>query len=481
MNMNKLFCVALLFCLAFCMSGRVVIYPVPSEAPVNRSFGLEVRDAGVSGAEWSPVGLYNVRVDETVGGKHSVRNSSMAIFDFDGSVEVKVTARGRVIESARVRPLARGIEVKSLNDSVFVFTLDKPENLSVEVNGDIFDNIQLFAGAIQTDIPVGRELRKLRKDRNFLYFAPGYHRLPEPLKVRDNQRVCIAGGAYIDGVINVDTVSNVRIWGRGVVYPSRTAGIYVRNSRNVEIDGIMTTQLPVGGSDSVKINNVKVISYYGWGDGFNVFASGNVSYDNVFARTSDDCTTVYCTRKDFNGSARNIRMENSTLWADVAHVIEIGLHGNVEQPDSAVNLLYRNIDVLDEKEMQLDYQGVMSIDVGDNNLVKNVTFENIRIENIRQGRLLSMRLCWNKKYCGAPGRGIENVTFKDITYNGDNAEISLILGYDENRRVRNVTFDNLVINGVRYSDDMPGKPGWYKTSDMARIYVGEHVDNVIFK
>lgn len=477
--MKRFFIASMLAACVSTISARVVTYPIPDGAPVNRSFSLEVRD-NLPGSDWVGVDLYNVKVDETVGGKHSVRNSSMAIFDFDGEVEVRVTAHGRTVNEARVRPLSREISAQS-GDSTVTFTLDRPGNFSVEVNGDIFDNIQLFAGAIPADVPTERELKKLRKDRNFVYFAPGYHKLDTPLKVKDNQRVYIAGGAFIDGVINVDTVANVKIWGRGVVYPSREAGMYVRNSRNVEIDGIMTTQLPVGGSDSVKINNVKVISYYGWGDGFNVFASSNVHYDGVFARTSDDCTTVYCTRKGFTGSARNITMENSTLWADVAHVFEIGLHGNVEQPDSAVNLLYRNIDVLDEKEMQLDYQGVMSIDVGDNNLVKNVTFDNIRIENFRQGRLLSLRLCWNKKYCGAPGRGIEDITFKDITYNGDNSEISLIVGYDETRRIKNVTFENLVINGVRYSDDMPGKPGWYKTSDLARIYVGEHVENVIFK
>ncbi len=49
------------------------------------------------------------------------------------------------------------------------------------------------------------------------------------------------------------------------------------------------------------------------------------------------------------------------------------------------------------------------------------------------------------------------------------------------RRVSGITFDNLVINGVRISDDMPGKPKWYKTGDMARIFIGEHVDGVVFK
>ena len=49
------------------------------------------------------------------------------------------------------------------------------------------------------------------------------------------------------------------------------------------------------------------------------------------------------------------------------------------------------------------------------------------------------------------------------------------------RKVSGITFDNLVINGVKISDDMPGKPKWYKTGDMARIFIGEHVENVVFK
>ena len=75
----------------------------------------------------------------------------------------------------------------------------------------------------------------------------------------------------------------------------------------------------------------------------------------------------------------------------------------------------------------------------------------------------------------------KNVLFKDITYNGKNTGLSIISGYDETRTVSDITFDNLVINGQHISDTMPGKPAWYKTGDMARIYIGEHVNNVIFK
>ena len=129
----------------------------------------------------------------------------------------------------------------------------------------------------------------------------------------------------------------------------------------------------------------------------------------------------------------------------------------------------------------MDYQGCMAINAGDNNLVRNVLFENIRIENFRQGQLLNLRIFYNKKYCQAPGRGIENVWFKDIDYQGTRAELSIISGYNEERKVKNIHFKNLMINGIHISDDMPGKPKWYKTGDMARIFIGEHVEDVSFE
>ncbi|KAA5421554.1 glycosyl hydrolase family 28 protein, partial [Bacteroides cellulosilyticus] len=213
----------------------------------------------------------------------------------------------------------------------------------------------------------------------------------------------------------------------------------------------------------------------------NVFASNNVLYDGVFCRNSDDCTTVYGTRMGFTGGCKNITMQNSTLWADVAHPIFIGIHGNTKNPEVLENLNYINIDILDHKEKQLDYQGCLAINAGDNNLIRNVRFENIRIEDFRQGQLVNLRIFFNEKYCTAPGRGIENILFKDISYTGENAEVSMIIGYDKERKVKNIRFENLTINGEVIYDDMPNKPKWYKTGDMARIFVGEHTESVTFE
>jgi len=51
---------------------------------------------------------------------------------------------------------------------------------------------------------------------------------------------------------------------------------------------------------------------------------------------------------------------------------------------------------------------------------------------------------------------------------------------DETRKVKNIVFENLKINGEVISDDMPAKPKWYKTSDFAGMFVGENVEELKF-
>ncbi len=478
--MNRTLIALMAFASSVYAYSEIKVYPAPEEAKMNSSFSVEVSQPDT---DWLSVPVYNVMVDR-VDEKHNVENSSMAYFDFSGNVNVRVISNGQRVESARVRPLSYEIS-PSIKGDTLEFSIDRPWLLSVEVNGNIFDNLQLFANPIETDVPAN--VSKFKKNKNNIYFGPGYHKLDSTLVLGSNQEVYVAGGAYIDGDIEIRDAQNVKLHGRGMIYPSRKIGIYVKNSRNVEISGVFTTQCAVGGSNSVEISNVKVMSYYGWGDGFNVFASNDVHYDGVFARTSDDCTTIYATRKGFVGGCKNIVTENSVLWADVAHPFMIGLHGSAKEigPDAPSDViedvLYRNIDVLDMKEKQIDYQGVFAIVAGDNNIVRDVTFENIRVEDFRQGKLFDIRMAWNQKYCAAPGKAIENITFKDIYYNGDKSELSLIIGYDESRKIKGIHFDNLVINGVKISDSMPGKPSWYKTGDMARIFIGEHVEDITFK
>lgn len=484
---------------AVSLAAKIVVYPAPAGSALNADFTVKVRTPG---GEWQRVPTYLVKVDAVTGTEHAPRNTSLAYFDFAVAVEVAVTsARGR-IEQARVRPLSYGI-TPHVDGDTLTFTLTQPRNLSVEVNGDIFGNLQLFANPIETARPDPH-------DPSVIYFGPGLHEIqaePTPesplpplvnepegkyppafyrdlrrrtLRVPSGKTVYIAGGAVVRGRITCEGVENVRILGRGMVEQGpRGSGVRIANSRNVEVSGIFTPQCLTGGSQHVRITNVKCISFLGNGDGMNVVSSSDVVIDGVFNRNSDDCITVYGTRGGFVGGSSDITVRNSTLWADVAHPILVGTHGSTPQPDTLEDLRFSNLDILDHQEGQIDYQGCLSLNAGDSNLIRNVRFEDVRVEDFRRGQLVNLRVFYNRKYCTSPGRGIENVYFKNINYRGAHAELSVIAGYDDARMVRNIVFENLVINGLPISEQME-KPSWFRTSDMARIFIGEHVEGVEF-
>lgn len=478
------------FSIFFIMLGliaeaRLLTYPAGDGVETIGDYTIRVRQ---NGGDWLPVDAYPMKIAETKGSRTTPQTASVAYFDFDGTVEVDVTYNKGTVDTARIRPLSFGITPVIRQDHI-TFTLDHPCNLSVEFNGDIFHNLHLFANPIDTNRPSSKVLKHPERHKDLIYFGPGLHKLDNGrMEIPSGTTVYIDGGARVEGQLVADSVRDVNFYGRGIIHPAgRGEGIYIKRSKNIRADGIILTQIPVGQSDSVSINNVKALSSYGWGDGMNVFASDNVSYNRVFCRNSDDCSTIYATRKGFVGGCSNITMENSVLWADVAHPIMIGLHGSAAEigPDAPAdtirNITYRNIDILDHCENQIDYQGCFAINCGDNNIVRDVMFDNIRVEDFRKGQLVNIRIFYNEKYCKAPGTTVDNILFKDVTYNGSNSNMSVICGYDDSRQVTNVTFDNLVINGVKIHDDMPGKPRWYKTSDLCNFFVGPHVRNVVFK
>ncbi|HWK05047.1 MAG TPA: serine hydrolase [Puia sp.] len=500
-------------CLVWAKAGRdlsaakgdssLIVYPAPPGSPGNDDFTVKVRRPGQA---WQDLYTYLVKVDQVIEARHTPQGSSMAYFDFSGTVNIAVTWNKGTIHTVRIRPLSYGIQ-PVINGNTIRFSLSEPRNLSIEVNGELFHNLHLFAGPVET-------CRPSPTDPHTIYYGPGIHQVGR-VTVPGGTTVYIAGGALVEGQFLVSHVENVRILGRGILYqtkgrpvstpaassaaattttPAISAGktgnkirnddILVEFSKNVEINGIIvlpvTYTVLMGNSEYVTIRNLKSFSAGGNNDGIDVFCSKDVLIDSVFMRNSDDNIAIYGHRWGYYGNTRNITVSNSVLWADVAHPILIGTHGDPPHPDTLEEMKFVNLDILDQAEAQIGYQGCMSINAGDANLVRDIRFENIRVEDIRQGQLVNLRVMYNRKYNTAPGGGIENVLFKNISYEGSHANLSVIAGYDSLRNIRNVTFEDLRINGKLIWDRMPGKPAWYLTGDFAHFFVGEHVEGLKF-
>ena len=125
------------------------VYPAPEGVSMNNDFTVRVRQKGKG---WQNIPGYLIKVDEVRDSKHNVENSSMGYFDFSGEVEVSVTYNKGSIQTFRVHPLSYGI-IPQVVGNTLTFKLNQPRNLSVEVNGDIFHNLQLFANPIDSFKP----------------------------------------------------------------------------------------------------------------------------------------------------------------------------------------------------------------------------------------------------------------------------------------------------------------------------------------
>ena len=458
-------------------SSQVVTYPIPAGVLTNPSFNISVKDQD---GRWRGLDAYLVTLNliNTTTGAGMIHNSSMAYLDFSGPIEVSLTYNNGRVASSRVRPDSYGIVPEIQGNNNIKFTMTEPRNLMVEVNGDIFNCLHLLANTIENDVPPA-------DDENTIYFGPGAHTITGGvLSVPSGNTVYLAGGAVLNGGIEFVNVSNSVIRGRGVLYHTSGHAVLIESSNNITIDGITVLNpshyaVLAGEASDFTIRGLRAFSSAGNGDGIDLFCCQNVLVDGVFMRNSDDNIAIYNHRWGYYGNTSNITIKDSSLWADVAHPINIGTHGNTDDPETMDGITITNIDILDHREPQMDYQGCIALNPGDSNLIQNVYIEDVRVEDFREGQLVNMRVMFDASYNTSPGRGIANVTIKNLSYNGTHANPSIFVGYDEGRTISGVTFENLVINGKQISDTMH-KPAWYLASDFVPMFANEHVVGLLF-
>jgi hypothetical protein len=426
----------------------------------NDDFTVRVRRPGGS---WRDLYEYNVKVD-----LDKPQDASVVQFDFAGEVEVAVQKNNGLFRRVDIRPRRNAIK-STVRNGVVYFKLGAPQNLSVEFDGDRLHNLHILAGGLDAPPAPGP---------NVVVYGPGLHAPPEGslyFPVASNQTVYIAGGAVMRGTFRPTGVENVRIVGRGLIVEP-TDQFVVHNSSNVLVEGLtflspLHGTIACSGSSQVRFRDIKTFSAGQWSDGINIFACQDVEIDRAFIRTSDDSVAIYATRKDGVGDTRRVRVTRSVFWPDVAHAMFVGLHGDSVKPNTLEDIGFDDIDVLNLDEDDPEYEGVMAISAGDSNTVRNISFSDIRVEHVEEGKLINLRVVYNAKYNTSPGLAIDGVRFRNIRYSGSGwAGPSIIAGLAQDRRVRNVSFENVTIAGRKLTAPSP-----------ETLEIGPFVDGVTFK
>jgi hypothetical protein len=378
--------------------AAVVTYKAPSGAnsiPLSSDFSVT--------ADGKEVDVYQVTVTRAGEGYNPcptrTETASMAYFDFSGNVNVKVTS-AQSISNVTVRPLRHNIK-PSVSGKTIRFSLSKPINLSIELNGDDRHNLHLFANPMEKNRPNPN-------DPNVRYFGPGVHGDGSRIILNKDETMYVAGGAIVYGFINNKIIQvgnnskngNVSIRGRGIISGAKTTKkcvsgggfnlLKVMHMQNVELEGFIlldsaqwTTLLSY--LDRLTIDNIKGIVYRGNGDGLNIVSSSNVTVKNIFLRGVDDMIALkadpswyrkYSYGTKLGRSTENVTVKNSAIWLDstAGHAIAF-----MEQTAPFIrDVTLKNIDVLHTSRGD---SVVWFNSISEEQ--SNITFDDIRIENMQ--------------------------------------------------------------------------------------------------
>lgn len=464
---------------SFTQRTEVVVYPIPEGEPVSKAFSLEAggEDIPVYIAKVAPLDkkLRYKAMDDKINSAKYFDEASFAYFDIAKKTKVKVKAAIK-INTFKILPSSANIDA-GINGDEIEFTIHAGQRLTVEINDDIIHSLHIFANCIEKDRPDP-------KDPDVIYFGPGIHTVSR-LIVRDNQTLYLAGGAILKTIVSeqeregADPVTglkkqpyhpsisligqNIKVKGRGIIdasqCPTHARNMLMVEGQNINIEGVILRDasvwtVPVRMSDNVHINNIKLIGYRANSDGIDICNSKNVLVENCFIRTLDDLIVVKTLRG--KGECKNIVVRKNVLWNEVAHALSVGAEIN----DDISDVFFSDCDIIHDQGREWSLR-IYHCDAAK---VKNVHFENIRIEECR--KLISL---WINKdvWTSDTHRGhIDDVYFKNIVATGSPANVQL-LGYGESNLVNHVVFKNIRINGAVLLD--------------GQIEKNEYVTNVIIE
>jgi len=474
--MMKLFILAFLF-INFNLFSQVTTWQGPKGFASEKYYQVKVN--GIS------VPVYDTPI------------ASYAIFDFAEKVTVEVNTMFDV-RWVDIRPLKSDIKPDYTGDNSFKFSMNKPENLSVELNGRIRQQpLFIFAGKPEIDKPS-------KTDPNVVWFEGGKLYKDVQLELKDNQTVYIEGGAVVQGCIYAQGKRNIKICGRGILDGSynkaniknKNRFINLKDCENISINDIVlhngtTWQVAIFHSDKININGIRIVSESGGDDGMDIFRCTNAVIDGVFAHTKDDCIAIKSGGKyPSDDSTDNILVKNCVFWNSIwGNAIEVGfeLYSN-----EVKNIRFENIDVI-----HVEDGATMSIHNAGPSHVHNVVFDNIRIEDSRQ-KLFDVAIFYSqwgpdgnqnkefieKNYLHGAWDGVQkppvgnedyhrkyrgkisNIEFKNIQVVGGLMPFSVFHGFDSVKNVSGIRIENLTYMGKKLTDTESAKIRQKNTVDL---------------
>ncbi|MEN8202537.1 MAG: LamG-like jellyroll fold domain-containing protein [Bacteroidota bacterium] len=461
--------------------AELLVYEAPAEAPSNSTFSVFVR---YEGGEWIDLHEYDAPVD---GGFDQAPSQHMAFVYFDSDfskrIDMRVIRNTGTIDEVQIRPQSAGVEAMVEADTI-TFSLTEPCKISVEVNQDLYNNLMVFANSLETE-PVDPN------DTLVHYFGPGVHMIggdgKGSLSVKSNETVYIAGGAIVYGHIAIadpsyQAITNATVRGRGILsgdmrdshafnhpeHGSTPALITLNIVNDARVEGIIlhntvTWNVHMHYCQRIEVRDLKIMSWTINSDGIDPQVSSDVLIDDCFVRNHDDCVSIKLSW--FQGGiqargARNITIQNSIFWTDQGRAVLIGPELASSSDKVVENVTVRNMDILyteNYSSANTEWaKGVLAINAGDDATVRNIVYEDIRVDRLgSKTNLITLNMV-QTPFSGSQGQRIENIIFNRVSLNSLAPMNNHIHGFSSERMISGVHFKDLSIEGVKVTSAEEG-------------------------
>ena len=449
-------------------------------------------------------------------GTEQTETASFASFDFSGKVKVEIKVLSKKIEKLEIRPKEYGI-IPEVNNNVISFTLDKPLNFTVEVNG--FHNVfHMFANGLpEYDVDFNSP--------DTIYYGPGVH-TAGLIILRDNQTLYVDDGAVVYASVYADRAKNARVLGHGVIDSSiyKRMGADARIGKsggeiaeahkremlpnkhpignltadkcdNLIIDGVIFRDPPswsfnIYDCENVKINNIKMVGLWRYNaDGIDIYLGKNFEITNSFIRSFDDSIVARgaCGAAD-RDIFENLVSDNCVLWCEWGRAMEIW---TARLTSHISGVVFKNCHIIRTAHIAMDLQ----VYNGGPTYMDNIVFDNISVDTDTPTDRPVYQKSDDMVYCGANDAEYQptlfftgntykleapindsglpcdinftNVTVRNIRVYGTKMLGSAIHTSDKYMKCSDVAFSDISFNGKKLTD-----------KKSIELYIGSEAQNI---
>ncbi len=492
----------------FLQAQKLITYPdIPGRTPSDK-YVCRVRQVGSE--EWKSAFVIQTRCknnpDENTpptgadNGYFKMLDgwsASYIAFEFSGaSVEVEISkVGGAPITKAMVRPVGHASAATIANGKAYV-VFDKPANVNVDIDGQMEDKytgmdyagpkihtISLFGNPVYKEpsttnsrvislnpgetIPAGTSTAW-----DTIYFKPGIHNIGTPYTIHSNKVLYIPGNAIVHGTIHPknawgnDASKNWSVYGSGALSgennvwtgdENKNAKTFTYQAEAARLEGFVVMD---------PANHTFNMNQTGPNDKVNVYKNVKVfGITDCFFRCQDDV---------FYYGGDNVKISNCVTWNDANGAVVYVTKGATTMDMS----YFKDIKVIYHRAYWHYWDGGRVISFRDRkpgNTIKNVQIRNVLIEDPKSA-FPPFFLKMSNPDNSSAAVNFENIIIENVrqeypavTVPGRAPTRNTMLGLDDARKFKNITFKNCYYNGK-----------WLGSFQDGDFLVNKFVENIAF-